>query len=226
MKTVQHYLRKCDRERITLRYIREYGFDCELADACYSNVTIGDYIQKLRQRLNRMIDTIISVKPKTDNDKWILITTHAAPNNVSLMSGFQHLLVNGTEVMNLPADEIEDYGFRYAPFEYLASFYVADTYLTHYHLDDLLTFLLYEASWTGFDQEDLIKTLDEWDAEVSGDSAEKSVDTAEKSRDFEDTFEVKDPRHEAAYAEYSSASREYDNICRRIEFEKLKQLLL
>ena len=230
MKTIQECLRECNRERIIELYIRENIYTDEVLNDRYAEMTIGDFVQKLRHKLNRMIDTIISAEPVHDADKWILITTHTVPDHIPGDNGITHLLVNGTEVLDLPPEKIEDYGFNYSAFEELASFYVADTYLTQHYLDELLAFFLYEASWTGFDQEDLEDMISlienaekEWENEPENFEDEDEEDLHQGNPD---AAEIKDPEQEEAYRQFSDACNEYAAICRNLEFRKLKELLL
>lgn len=175
------------------------------------------------------MDTIISVDPKPDKDKWILITTHTAPNYVSCQSGIEHLLVLYAEVIDQSAYEIEDYGFKYAPFEELASFYVADTHLTQHYLDDLLAFFLYESSWTGFNQEDLETTLSDWAVDEAGEDDKSIEDDLERTcedADHDNNPKIRDQDQIFADDMYASECSEYYRKCRSIVFRKLKRILL
>ena len=52
-------------------------------------------------------------------------------------------------------------------------YFVADTYLTQYEIDNLLVDFLHETSWTGFNHEDLERILNDLDESIKEEEEHK-----------------------------------------------------
>ena len=55
MKTIQHYLKECDREAIANHYIYNYLFDSRLMDPKYNEITICDLKERMKNKIFRLI---------------------------------------------------------------------------------------------------------------------------------------------------------------------------
>lgn len=237
MKTIQEYLRECDREKIINKYLRTHSASVyqEYDEDGLALMSWEEWEQQYRQRINDLIDTIISVEPieyKEVDERWILITTHAVPEYLysshdimrrQVNDGITHRLVNESELLTLPLDQVADYEFGASTFEEVASFYVADNYLTQYFLDDLLVFFLFGAASYGFK-----KYLDNprpiYDQIVDGNYPGKYDPYFEPLDDHMPDNE--DPRQWGVYYRYVDASAEADTKFRSIEYWMLKELIL
>lgn len=49
MKTIQQYLKECDRESVANHYIYNYLFDSELMNPMYNEITIGDLKERMKK---------------------------------------------------------------------------------------------------------------------------------------------------------------------------------
>lgn len=234
MKTIQEYLRNCDRKEIINMYIYKYAFTSELINKKYENITCGEIIKKYKKILNDYIDKLISIKPNVDNkEKWILLSTHVYGE---FNDNIQHLLIKKSDLLsNDDLESLQSYAYNLSPFEDILGFYVADTYLTQYEINDLLVDFLYESSWTGFEQENLKQIVD--DLEESIREIDKNKKDSKSLYSVEEVFkeleekhgfepEKKDEKQERAYKEFLKSLFEYEKECKNIELKKLKDLLL
>ena len=234
MKTIQEYLKNCNRKEIINMYIYKYAFTPELIDKKYQNITCGEIIKKYTEILNNYIDKLISIKPNFDNDEvWILLSTHSYGE---FDDNIQHLLIKKSDLLSKDdLESVESYAYNLSPFEEILSYYVADTYLTQYEINDLLVDFLHESSWTGFEQENLKQTVEDLEEslrEIDENkenpktlySAEEVFKQLEEEYGFEP--EKKDEKQENAYKKFLKNIMEYEKECKNIELKKLKDLLI
>lgn len=215
-------------------YIYKYAFNSELIDKKYESITCGEIIKKYTKTLNDYIDKLIAIKPNVDNEEiWILLSTHSYGE---FNDNIQHLLIKKSDLLSKnDLDSVESYAYNLSPFEEILGYYVADTYLTQYEINDLLVDFLYESSWTGFEHENLnqiVEDLEESLREVDENkenskslySAEEVFKQLEEEYGFES--EKKDAKQEIAYEKFLKNLIEYEKECKNIELKKLKDLLL
>ena len=233
MKTIQEHLKECDRKKIINKYLQTYSVSVYMEyDEDGWSMSWEKWKHQYRLKINELIDTIISADPKQDDDIWILITTHAVPEYLyrfrdirrrSVNNGITHRLVNEAELLALPLEQVSDYGFWESPIEVIAAIYVADTYLTRYFLDDLLTFVLGEAMH-GFRKECVIETRSIHEQIIDGNYSGKYDPGFEPLDDHMPDNE--DPRQWGVYYRYVDACTYADIRFRTIEYGMLKELLL
>lgn len=234
MKTIQEYLKNCNKKEIINMYISKYVFMSELMDRKYKNKTCGEIIEKYSKLLNEYIDKLVSMKPSTeDKETWILVSAHSFSE---FDDEIQHLLIKKSDLLNQSDfDSIVSYAYDLSSFDEVIKFYVADTYLTQYYIDELLVEFLYESSFTGFNHEnleeilgDLKKTTKEIEEHKDDPnyfySIEEVFKDLEENHDIE--FEKKDEKQEEAYNKFVKQLMEFNKICRNIELKKLKDMII
>ena len=228
MRTIQEYLKECDRESIIHVFIHQYAFSpLEMMDKNCREITLGQIMDYYEENLNKLIDRLINTTPVQSEDRWILLAHHCASEE------------SGDMVYNLyKEDELKtegplvSYSYEFAPFEEVVGFYVADTYLTQYKINGLIVDFLNEVSWTGFEHEKLDGIVDEIiegaeEAEAHKDDPSYFITLDELKNHMEEKFGLKheeeDPRQEEARLRLSEHQIEYNDICQKIEIEKLKE---
>ena len=73
MKTIQQYLRECDRSAIINGYIYKYAFNWELMGSEYKDITCGEIVEKYKRTLNDYIDKLIEITPLKKDKEMIRI---------------------------------------------------------------------------------------------------------------------------------------------------------
>ena len=230
MRTIQEYLKECNREEVINNYIYSHTFDYTLMKDKYRELTVGEIIDAQKAALNDMIDRMINMKPKPDKDGevWILMTVHSSEDE---SGDLRHILVKKSDVLDEKNEWITPYGYEFTPHEEVVGFYVADTYLTQYWLTELIEDFLFEASWTGYNQEHLQETLDELDKSVeeieNGTAVTHTWEEVQAELEKDGfTFEKKDKEQEEAWHKYIKACGEYARKCQEIEIKKLREMLI
>ena len=226
MRTIQEYLKECDRESIIKDFIFQYAFSpMEMMSENCRNITIGQITDYYKENLNKLIDRLISTEPKLDDDRWILLAHHSAEDECGDMV---YCLYKESDIYK---DEFPvSYGYEFSPFEEVVGFYVADTYLTQYEINSLIADFLHEVSWTGFEQEELEEKVENIiqsaeDAELHKDDPDYFITHEELMKRMEERFgiefERKDPVQEEAWYKFIRHQKEYNEVCQKVEIEKL-----
>ena len=179
MKTVQETLREMDKKELLRKFFYEHpnkldSFDDDLTIAQAkerANKVIGKYIERLET---------MEVKP---NDRQMIFYMYEYLGSYKLdqnrgLCNVADLQEKGVEAPN--------YGIEYTPQEEIMGYWVADTEMTQYYLNDLIVEIIWDASFFGVKQEKLpeaIKELEEADKEID-EGLEESFNSYEEFEDF------------------------------------------
>lgn len=179
MKTVQETLREMDKEELMRQFFYEHpskldNFDDDLTIAQAkerANKVIGKYIERLET---------MEAKP---NDRQMIFYMYEYLGSYKLnqyrgLSTVADLQEKGVEAPN--------YGIEYTSQEEVMGYWVADTEMTQYYLNDLMVEIIWDASFFGVEQPKLpeaIKELEEADKEID-EGLEESFSSYEEFEDF------------------------------------------
>ena len=229
MKTIQYYLKECDREAIANHYIYNYLFDSQLMDSKYNEITINELKERMKNRIFSLIERLTEMEPESDDDRGILMVVHTSGLYTWDNDDICTVLVRETEVMSDAAEDVQIYDYSMTTHAGMISFYVADTYLTQYYLNDLIIQFLHEALFLGIEQEHMEALIKELERGVDESNRHEysSVDAVFKEMEerFGFKLEVHDKRQEKAERKLIRQRNEYDVLCRKIEVEKLRDAL-
>ena len=229
MKTIQDYLRECDRSAIVNGYIYKYAFGWDLMGNEYKDITCGEIVEYYNRTLNDYIDKLIALTPLKNEEEMILMAYHSSEDADVLFGLFKK-----EDILNEKLDYVTDYGYEFSEFEEVVGYYVADTYLTQYSINDLIIEYLYETSWTGYNHERLHDELEKLkeatkEAKAHKDDPDYFISAEEMFRRLDEEFgferEKKDPEQETAWHKYVRCMAEYNKECRNIELRKLRDFL-
>jgi hypothetical protein len=228
MKTIQQYLKECDREAIANHYIYNYLFDSRLIDSKYNEITIGELKERMKNRIIRLIDRLIEMEPESDDDRGILMVVHTSGLNTWDDDDIFTILVRESEVMS-DAGDVKIYDYAMTTHARMVSFYVADTYLTQYYLSDLIIQFLHEALFLGPEQEHMEALMKELERGIDESNRHEYSSLDDFIKEMEERFGFKleehDKRQEKAERKLVRQRNEYDVLCRKIEVEKLRDAL-
>ncbi len=179
MKTVQETLREMDKEELMQKFFWEHPSQVDIFD---DELTIAEAKERANEIIKKYIERLknITVKP---NDKQIIFYMYEYLSNHSLeqnrgLSTLSDLREKGVEAPN--------YGIEYTPQEEIMGYWIADTEMTQYYLDDLMVEIMWDASFLGIEQEHLAraqKELDEASKEID-EGLEESFNSYEEFEDF------------------------------------------
>lgn len=226
MKTIQKYLAECDREKIATEFIRKYWLDSELWDERLRDTTLGELIDRYTALTNRLMNNIITAVPSEQEEKWVFFAAHAHDG----FNTTDEILFYLAKVEDIKrGGDFETYAYDLCTFDEVVNYYVADTYLTQFYIDELIVHFLFEMSWYGVDQDELERVKSELlaDVEESGFEADEELgsESMQEELDGEGLLEKRDPREEAASQTLEKTIDEYNEYCRNLEAEKIRELL-
>lgn len=225
MKTVQEHLKSCDRKSVIEAYFYAY-LGCIAKER--EDQSIKEIKQEYSEKLNKLIDTLTSVEPLHSEEEMIFLVTHCAPEDAG---DIRNILIRREDINK---EFATPYGYELDSFEEVAGYYIADTYLTQYYLNDMLAEILFETSLTGFEHENLERITNKIDAAIKEIeffkdnpkyfiTHEELKDRLETNLDVE--FERRDSAEEEAMRDLIRHIAKYNVKCQQIELAKLRKLL-
>lgn len=219
MKTVQQVLRELDTERLIAYYLWEnpIGYDRyedwldltvrEIRDAYRKRLT--DYIQRLRE---------MKITEPENGHQGVLFVHRVMEEYFSE----EYRLVHLDELIKM-GSKCENYMYGFAKQSEIVGFLVADTPLTKRHIYDLMSDVLYQASYFGYEQEYLQEEMGKLTVSLENDQNRPSEAVPEEDlkekwhEEYEIDFvcdppDVKELRDLAVKAEteYGKCSRDYE----------------
>lgn len=178
MRTVQDLLKIADEEKL----FRD--FDNRLAEHHFQNMpedmTGKEYFDRRRKRFSNLYQRLTTIPIKEDADGQHVL--FAVPQLKDDMLGIEH----SAELCKV-AELLKDYkaaatyAYEFTEQEVIIGWLVAETDITLQHMYDLLTDILFEATFFGMEQEYLaeeLKKLDESAAEMEEMKAHPEKDTS------------------------------------------------
>ena len=224
MLTVQETLKQVNLDELIDSYVMKVFSSTSTLLAVPDNVTFGEYFEEKRNNASIIINNLMDAEIKEESEA-ILFVCHRYNDDEG------DIAFELVEMEDISADNWKDraqgYCYMAEPFERIASYKIADTYLTQRNLMELLTDVLYEASWFGPNQEkrkNFIKSLEESAKDI--DKAEPInhlFEIIEKETGW--TPEIRDPEEKAKEEELYKKVGEYNRYCFLREVEKLRQSL-
>lgn len=155
MKTVQEYFRKADADKLINYYLHKHPV--KLEDITQDNEKILDAKNRIRKRLKEYIERLRSmdIEDGEDGKEYILFVhkmqQDGAEEDTASLVCRQELRDKGLEA--------ETYSYVFDRQAKIMGFKVSDAAYTQKNLIELLTDVMYEASFFGFEQQHLDEEL-------------------------------------------------------------------
>ena len=155
MKTVQEYFRKADADKLINYYLHKHPV--KLEDITQDNEKILDAKNRIRKRLQEYIERLRSmdIEDGEDGKEYILFVhkmqQDGAEEDTASLVCRQELRDKGLEA--------ETYSYVFDRQAKIMGFKVSDAAYTQKNLIELLTDVMYEASFFGFEQQHLEEEL-------------------------------------------------------------------
>jgi hypothetical protein len=230
MKTIQEYLKEADVNRLVKEYFKTYpikyeSHEDEEDESSEDRMDLS--VRQIRGLMeNRLVEYIhrlqlMEIAPGEDNEEAILFAHKYLQDGIDDIA---YSLVHKQELLE-KGTEADTYAYEFCGQAEIMGYLVSDAELTQKNIYGLMVDVLFEASFFGYEQEDLEnarKELDEAVAEIK--SGQCTTTTIEEL--FGEEREEKDELEEQLYHKYTDASINYGNYCIKREMEILRQLLL
>lgn len=193
MKTVQEYFKEANEKELIKTFFYEHPIE-------YENIhLLGKTVKSVREKAEKRIRDYIErlrtlpIEASKDGNDWILFV-HRTPTMADSESFSPYCLVSLDEVFS--KKKSESYSYMFSRQEEILGWYIADNPYTQEHITGLLVDIMWEASFFGFEQEELESekaTLDEAIKEIK-DGKGESRTIEELFGDDWDRFREKDER--------------------------------
>ena len=224
MLTVQQTLKKIDPEELISSYVLRLLSDPIRLLEVPDDVTFGDFMTHKRHNASIIVDNLLNAKTVKDSDA-ILIACHRYDSD---LDDIEYELVEKKDISGKDwTEKAQGYCYMAEPFEEIAAYKIADTYLTQRNLIGLLTDVMYEASWFGPNQEGRQQFIDDLDERMN--SKEEAKPIKELWKSLEDKYgwtpEKRSPKQEKAERDLNMKVYEYNRMCFLDEVRNLRKSL-
>ena len=219
MKTVQQHLRELDTDELLDRYFFDHPIEYRLPD--FDGYTVAEIRRRNRDCMRRFIERLtgLEVRGEKNGRKGILFACRF------MGDGFEprtedYCLVFTDEVLRNGADA-KVYSYDLTEQEEIMGYLVADCAFTRRHLLGLMSDVLFEASFYGFEQEHLQEAVDGI-REARKEAEEGRTVTLEELEErlrseYGMGFDKEAPEERALRIEAQKAIAAYSLHCRRTE---------
>lgn len=225
MRTIQEVLRTYNRKLIVDEYIFTYGPHLwDMPDDC--NLFPREIKERIKKNIDKTIDHILNATP-IPNEKDVLYAYHCVPGKD--LNDVAFSLTDITEEWGEMGPK--NYSFILAQTEEIAGYHVSDAYTTQYYLTELLTWFIHEASFFGWEREDVEKEaeilqqrMDDSEEEYESFSVEDIINNC--LEDGEDWVpELRDEKEEEDEFAVTRKIWEFNKSCQRKEIKECLRLL-
>ena len=214
MKTVQEWLRELDTEELIDSYLAQKMLRKEMVRAMQTrdNIIAKDLWLKYRNAIREYIEYLRTVPIEITDEPAVLYVYEGV--SLTLRHRCCHGLVHVSELQEKGV-EAEDYSYVLCPHGEVAGFFVADTKRTQDHLLELMTDVLYEASFFGYTKEDLdaaIKEMEEEEIEIDAEGENDEAGEGETDEALVES-EMKRPAREEKTENETELEKAYWKAC-------------
>lgn len=162
MKTVKEYLQTMDTERLIDEYL--YKDPILIEKIKNQDLTIREVIEGQRATLRDYITNLanMDITPPSDGHQGILYVHRCVGMGCNdLEIAFELVFLDEIKTQGTDA---QSYAYEFSPQSEIIGFLVSETYLTQYYIYELMVDVLYEASFFGYEQEDLMAAQERLDS--------------------------------------------------------------
>lgn len=229
MYNVQHYFQILDKEKLIQTYMCEHPIEFWRLPPD-SNLTIAEINEKAKNVLGNYIDRLRAIEPCKSEDRESVFYVYKAIGE----SGFDEpcfgLVYLDELVKNI--DETRDYSYIFVKQEEIAGYLIADNERTQYFIYELMADIMFEASFFGFEQEDMEEEKEKLDKAMKEVSAEnyKGIPAEDLFREMCQEYGLtQEPEYEDEKEVLNrafEASNAYAQYVRKKELQILKSVIL
>ena len=222
MRTVQDCLKTVNIDELVNAYIERSPITTgHLQEE--KEVYCADLLCAYQLRIKELVKHLCELDPKENKDGAILYAYDCVEGDFK-EPAFSLVHINDLKKIGLDA---HGYAYEFCEQAEIIGFYVAETEMTNKYMVDLLVDVLYEATFFGFEQEELSEKkqeLEEALKEVESGNF-KSIPAEEVFKDFGIEREKEDDEEQALQEAFYKAKMKYNDYLRKKELEKVIDLI-
>lgn len=166
MRTVQEILKNMDEEKLINAYL--YRFPINVQDCNGNEAKIGEVKATIHKGMHKYLERLRNLPIMKDNDQGIFFVHRCIEDDMNGQT-FQLIFLNELKENR---EATESYGCDFIEQAKIMGYWVAETPLTKYYLEDLIVDILYEASFFGPSQEHLQEEKDKLNQMIADDDSE------------------------------------------------------
>lgn len=155
MRTVQEVLKNMDEDQLIDAYL--FRFPVNIQDCDNDEEKIGDAKAAVHKELHEYLRRLKNLPMMKDDHQGIFFVHRCIKDDMNGQT-FQLVYLNELRENH---EATQSYGYNFVEQAKLMGYWIAETPLTKYYLEDLMVDILYEASFFGFSQEHLQEEKDE-----------------------------------------------------------------
>ena len=166
MRTVQELLKSMAEEKLINAYL--YRFPVNVQNWSNNDEKIGEVKATIYKEMHKYLERLKKLPILKDDDQGIFFVHRCIKDDINGQT-FQLIFLNELKEKR---EATQSYSYNFIEQEKIMGYWVAETALTKYYLEDLMVDILYEASFFGFTQEHLQEEKDELDRRIAEDDSE------------------------------------------------------
>ena len=222
MKTVQDYLRELDENRLIEAYLGLHPIRFE--ELSNVELTVSEIIERYKTKLHEYIVRLRTLPIKKSESPCIFYVHRIIKDG---MKDEDYCLIDFKELVEKSCDA-PDYVYCFTEQSEIMGWQVADTWLTQYHIYNLIADVMFEASFFGYEQEQLEEEKKRLDKAMEEIKEGKEIPFEDFQKEvfgedyiFDDESEDEEILHESV----TKAACEYSNHSRKKELDALLALI-
>ena len=216
MRTVQEVLKDMDTEELVYSYLERITLYYKRLEQS-EDISAKEFVERAKSKIRNFIEYMRTIPVvKADEDYVLFAFEHVT----DIITEYSASLARMNELSG-NIEDVQSYAYEFTPHNEIAGFYVSDTKRTQKHLLELMTDVLFEATFFGFSPDDVEEKRKEIDDSLKESelSMEKAI-PAEKA--FADLFEKFGIEKENISGEEKSAENAYHMA--RIQYDRVLYL--
>ena len=224
MKTVQEWLNEIDEECLVDTYFVDFPIDYMMI--ANKKLTLEEINERSKKHFLDFVHNLKKLEIKRSDTTWIFFACN------QYHEGYSNIDVEMCRLDDInTSEQPQSYSWLFVDFAEVMGYYIADTNLTFKNIYTVLSKILYEVSFFGYDQK--LMELERNKLEESIKEVERgecqSIEEFDKELREElglDPSDPPDPEVEEKQRAIYSAEYEYNTFCRNREIEYLRTILL
>ena len=222
MKTVQEYLRELDEDRLIGAYLCLHPI--QFNELINVDLTVAEITERVKFNLHKYIKRLRTL-PISESDTHGIFYVHRIIKDG--MNDETYCMIDLDELLEKGYDA-PDYAYTFTDQSEIMGWQVSDTWLTQYHIYELIANVMLEASFFGYEQEHLEEEKKRLEAAIEESTEGKGVpweDVRKKMFGEDYIFDEESEDEEKLHQAVNKAEYEYSIHSRTKELDALLSLI-
>ena len=162
MKTVQEVLLELNTNDLVYLYLKRQPISIVTLEKA-NDISAGDLLHRVKTRIENFINYMRTVPIIYNDDKKCILFVYESVDDIILKESYAMVYLD--EILK-DRENASTYAYEFSPRGEIAGYYVADTERTQDDIYGLMTDVLFEASFFGFDEEAVTEEREKLDQSI------------------------------------------------------------